>query len=75
MNSKNTFIVTLAIGLLVACSNDNSTGQASSANTSIETEPTMNNSSTANPFLRPSPLDFQFPQFNLISPDFLLHCT
>lgn len=69
MNSKNTFLVTLAIGLLVACSNDNSTGQASSANTSIETEPTMNNSSTENPFLRPSPLDFQFPQFNLISPE------
>jgi peptidyl-dipeptidase Dcp len=72
MNYQFTFLIPLSISLLVACSNDNSTNQSSTEITLIETETTMSNAPTDNPFLRPSPLVFQFPQFDLISSEHYL---
>ncbi len=69
MTYKYTFLITLTISFLMACSNDNSSTQTSAENTSAETDTTMSNMPTENPFLRPSPLPFQFPQFDLISPE------
>ncbi len=72
MNYQFTFLIPLSISLLVACSNDNSANQSSTEITLIETETTMSNAPTDNPFLRPSPLVFQFPQFDLISSEHYL---
>lgn len=69
---KNTVLITLTISLLIACSNDNPSTQNSAVNNSAETETSMSNISTENPFLSPSPLVFQFPQFDLISPEHYL---
>ncbi len=67
MSYKYTLLIPLSISILTACSNDNSTNQSTAENTLIETETTMSNPTTENPFFRPSPLVFQFPQFDLIS--------
>ncbi len=69
---KNTVLIALTISLLMACSNDNTSTQNTAENTSVETEATMSNLPTENPFLSPSPLVFQFPQFDLITPEHYL---
>jgi peptidyl-dipeptidase Dcp len=69
---KNTVLIALTISLLMACSNDNPSTQNTAENTSVETEATMSNLPTENPFLSPSPLVFQFPQFDLITPEHYL---
>ena len=55
---KNTVLIALTISLLMACSNDNTSTQNTAENTSVETEATMSNLPTENPFLSPSPLVF-----------------
>ena len=72
MNYKQSFIIILLVSLLGACSNEDPSMQTSAETTSIETETNVNIMPTDNPFLVPSPLPFQFPQFDLISTEHYL---
>ena len=63
MSYKHTISITLAFSLLAACTNEDSFIQTSVDDTSYEAEENADN----NPFLIPSPLPLQFPQFDLIS--------
>ncbi|MBN4053898.1 M3 family metallopeptidase [Haliea sp. AH-315-K21] len=71
MAIKHSLLI-LTISFLSACSSENSTTQPSSEIAAQETETTMSNMPTENPFLTPSPLPFQFPQFSLITPEHYL---
>lgn len=72
MNYKNTFTIILLASFLGACSNEDSTMEPAVEITTSENESNTDNMPIDNPFLSPSPLPFQYPQFDLISPEHYL---
>lgn len=76
MNYKRSILITLLAGLLGACSNEDSSVMDSAGSpgelTSSVLETNNDTMPTNNPFLSPSPLPFQYPQFDLITPEHYL---
>jgi len=71
MTCKQAFLALLVMSMLTACSDENSQ-EPTASTTSIATETSTNDMPAENPLLAPSTLPFQFPRFDLITPEHYL---